>query len=136
RIIINPGLLAQPIGTVNKVNDPPGGFGLPQGRFAGPARLFPVIPEEYADGTYHEQNRSGDECRGGRLAATPAPSSLNPANPPGADGLAGQEPPQILCQIQGAAVAPGWFLLQALQANRFQITRDTGIQTRWWHRLL
>jgi hypothetical protein len=55
---------------------------------------------------------------------------------PGADRLAQAEAVQIVGQIHGAAIATGWFLLEAFQADRFQVARQTRLESARRHRLL
>ena len=81
------------------------------------------------------QQRSG-ESGDGRVAAAPAPRPLAAANGASLDRLTLQEPPEVCGQFLGRTVALPRVLLQALEADRFQVARDGGIQLPRRHRVV
>src|SRR6266571_2900821 len=59
---------------------------------------------------------------------TPPPSALELTHAPRCNRLIGQKSAQVFGKTLGAAIAFSRFLLQALEADGFQIIIDAGIQ--------
>ena len=114
-----------------------------QGPAVGPVRLLevlvgglegPVAPgllegRRPAAGQQRQQQdgADGQQRRQRRPAAHPLHDALQPADRPGLDRLAAQEAAQVVGQRQGAGVALGRLLLQALQADRLQVARHARV---------
>ena len=89
----------------------------------------------------HRQPDRGDqheshECGPRRPPPRPLQGALPGGRRPGADRLAGQEPPQVVGQLLGRGVAPRRLLGEALQADRLQVARDPRLEPRRRHHLL
>ncbi len=81
-----------------------------------------------------EQHRQEPEAiRGGqcRLAPGPLGDRLDDAGGTHADRLAGRPASQVIRQHGGRGVAIGRVLLQAFQADQFEVARNLGIPLRW-----
>jgi hypothetical protein len=105
-----------------------GGFGrldLELGRVLVGAVAFPQRPGRQTDRhrRAHQQGRCHrrPQSRHDRVAPAPAPGPLPLPYGPCCDRLARLEAAQVLGQLQGAGVALGRLLLQALVANRLQV---------------
>ena len=84
-----------------------------------------------------DQDRHGRaQARYPGIAPAPAPEPFGAADRPGQNRFAGEEAAEIFLECVCGSVAPGGIFLQALQANRFEITRYLGLKLRRRNRLL
>ena len=97
-----------------------------------------ILPErQAAAGAEHQgEQRQHRGRRRRRPSSGPDPAALQRPDRPGLHRLARQEAAQVLRQFQGGGVAPGRLLVQALQADRFQVARHGRIQGPHRHGLL
>src|ERR1041385_6518424 len=92
------------------------------------AQLRPTYPAELpgdareSDGDREEQRHSqaGHEW----IAPTPTPGAFNPRNGPCMDRFVAEKTAEFVGQLLSALIAARRLLLQALDANRFEIVRD------------
>ena len=76
-----------------------------------------------------QQSHGTRQSSDGRLAPTPAPGLFKAADGPSDDWLVTQKATQLFGQGSSSGVTARWLFLQALQANRFQISRHGRIQS-------
>src|SRR5262249_48897385 len=100
-----------------------GGFGLALLR---PDRLERrrSSPPQYRDGRQandRQDHKGAEKPRDRRPAPSPLPGSLPRGGWTSLDGFVALETPQVIGEGDGARVAPTGFLVQALQAYRFDV---------------
>ena len=94
-----------------------------------------IASSEHDRGEHQHPGEHAAEHGDHRVAPGPPPVSLHGADLAGPDRLVGQEPPQVLGHRLGRRVASRAFLFKALQADRFQVDRQPGLQAARRHRL-
>ena len=86
---------------------------------------------------YDQKQNCGDDCDGRRWMTThPFHDSFDPPGRPRQDRLIPQKATEIIGQIRRRRIPLLRRLLQAFQANVFQIARHPGIEPRGRHRIL
>src|SRR5207247_1940790 len=83
------------------------------------------------DRGHHAQPEQGDQGGQGRPPLHPFQSSRQRPGAAGTDGLAAQESRQVVGQVLGALVAPVRVLVQAFQADPFQVAGHLGLALPW-----
>src|SRR5579859_1165866 len=112
--------------------------GLGQRRVDPVAQLgpLPYEPCSASTGRHRENQRSCHERGACGVALAPAPYPSRPTYGPGPDRTALPKPLQVICKRRGTFVTPRGFLLQAFEADGFQVARDLAIEARGPSRFL
>ena len=97
-------------------------------RFGVDPPLLRAPPERQGDGEARERQDEDRRGQGGdeRLPPRPRREVLPGGPPPGEDRPAVEEAAQVGGQVRGGGVARGRLLLQALQADGFEVARRRG----------
>ena len=100
--------------------------------------LGPLLHEPYSAGTGgHRQKQRHCHQRGGCwITFAPAPCPSQPAQGPSPDRTSLPKTLQIVGKRSRTFVTRRSFLLKAFEADRFQVARDLGVQSRRRNRLL
>jgi hypothetical protein len=91
------------------------------------AQLFEESPDPQAQ---HGNHRG---CSYYRVASAPPPGPLHPADPPPQDQLPSLKTPQVLGHRRGTGIPLARVFLEALQTDRFEVTRYAWHQPRGWY---
>ena len=86
---------------------------------------MPHDHEHHADGG---ERADSEECHDGLAALGPFPGAFPCRCRPGANGVAIDEPTQIIRKIAGGGKAAGRVLLQAFQANCLQVSWNARLE--------
>ena len=90
-----------------------------------------------ADGTASQEQPDGQQQRGNRgITPAPPPGHAKKADAAGQDGFAAEDAVQVVGQRLGRRIARVRLLLEAFQADRFQVERQPALQPTGRHRVL
>jgi hypothetical protein len=125
---LRPALLAPPVvDPPQSVLDGLAGFALPESLRRQAVGLLMSQPKADPDRRRSHDHQRADQQRRGRPLPGPLDSALGNTDRAGLDRLACQEAPEVLGQVRRTGVAAAGDLVRALEADRLQVARHSGV---------